>query len=268
MEQRAVDLYNQGYWYYTGKNDYPRDPMKGFALFQQAAQLGSSEAMNYLGLIHEEGKLTPKDLKAAAQWYYKALQVDPDNACAANNLGNAFLHGTGVAVNVDKAYKLLLHAEGLTREEKCAPYAKSCFGLGLIMMNHLKDYIKAYEYFKSAAYCEGIPAAWHNMGFLLENHLLPAGVNSAYMTRDEIQLERRKQAWAYYLEAAKKNFAPSMDALGRLDLIYQDKAAARQWFLKAAQLGYEPSQKRLKTLNSAEKASNLANGLWDLSNWL
>ena len=77
----------------------PQDAAKALPLLQQAAELGESDALAYLGAAFMEGWAVAKDeAKAVA---YLRLAARRDHADALNDLAAALASGTGT--NVDKA---------------------------------------------------------------------------------------------------------------------------------------------------------------------
>lgn len=106
MSREADELYNEGYGYYYGGNDYPLDYDKAFERFTGAANLGNSDAMNYLGVMYQNGRGVGRNTALAADWYYKAIRADNANAYAAYNLGNLYYTGDGVPRDMVKAFEL------------------------------------------------------------------------------------------------------------------------------------------------------------------
>lgn len=244
----ANELYNLGYYHYTGQNGYPFNYEKAYDYFMQAATVGSSAAMNYLGVMYQNGKGVSKNMQAAADWFYKAIKADNGNAYAAHNLGNLYYNGTGVPQDMNKAFQFFEASVNLGLGNTHSVYPNSCYMAGLIMINHFKNQKRAVPFFVDAAKYGNIPEAWHNLGWLCEQGAM-----------DVKRADIPGTAVGFYKEAANLGLAASMDSVGRLYASVQMLNEARPWIEKAASLGYEPSKKRLKSLNIAQGGS-----LWDL----
>lgn len=260
MTQEAINTYNEGYWYYTGANGYPLNYKRAMDKFNAAAQQGVSSAMNYLGLIYLEGKIVKQDYSVAVDWFFKATQTEPVDIHALYNLGRAYYFGWGVAKNIPTA-KEMFERTIAAGKDNSSPYASCCYMLGVIHAEIYKNYKEAYPLFCEAATLGNIPEAWHNIGWLLENHIILSSLKN--YPDNKRTIERDKCARDAYEKAANLGYAASMDALGRLNLKYNQKQTARQWIEKAAKLGFEPAQKRLQLLDSAESGS-----LWKMGSSL
>lgn len=254
MSQDAIEIYNQGYCYYTGTDGYPLNYHKALEYFQKAAELGVSHAMNYLGLIYDSGEIVTQNHKIAVDWFYKAIQADPKNALAAYNLGTMYYNGTGVKKDMAKAYQFCKAAVDLGLGNTHSAYPKSCYLTGCILMEHYNNYQEAYPYFVDAAKYGNIPEAWYNLGWLSEKGVVPMqnpGSNP--------KAARDGMARGFYEEAANLGYPSAMDAVGRIYAAYNMLDEAKPWIEKAASMGYEPAKKRLKMLNIAQGGS-----LWGL----
>lgn len=254
MSQNAIELYNQGYFYYTGTEGYPFSYSKAFECFKQAAELGESNSMNYLGLMYEDGEGVPQNQRIAVDWYYRAIQADSKNAIAAYNLGRMYYNGAGIEADMAKAYQFCKAAVDLGLGNKHSAYPQSCYLTGCIILEYYNNKQEAYPYFVDAAKYGNIPEAWHNLGWLSEEGVVPVKNpgSSPKAARDGM-------ARGFYEEAARLGYVPSMDAVGRLNVSYNMIDEAMPWLEKAASMGYEPSKKRLKMLKVAKSGS-----LWDL----
>lgn len=260
MTQEAINTYNEAYCYYTGTNGYPLNYGRALEKFNAAAQLGVSSAMNYLGVIYLEGKIVKQDYSVATDWFFKAAQTEPVDIHSMYNLGRAYYFGWGVPKNIQTA-KEMFERTIAAGKDKSSPYANCCYMLGVIHTEIYKNYKEAYPLFCEAATSGNIPEAWHNIGWLLENHITLSSLKN-YPERERT-VERDKCARDAYEKAANLGYAASMDALGRLNLKYNQKQTARQWIEKAAKLGFEPAQKRLRLLDSTEGGS-----LWEMGSSL
>lgn len=251
MSNEAVDIYNQGYYYYTGSEGFPLNYNKAFEYFQKAADLGVSDAMNYLGVFYESGEIVQKNIELAIDWFYRAIQADPENAHAMFNLGCIYYSGNGVAQDIEKAYRFFKASADLGSDSMDSVYPESCLYIGLILMNDYKNGQEAYPYFLDAAEYGNYPEAWHNLGWLSEQGAIP--LDNPGRNADA---KRDSMARRFYEKAAELGFAQSMDSLGRLYVKYQMRPEGMQWIEKAASMGYEPAKKRLRLLSSKS--------IWDL----
>ncbi|EFB2829522.1 tetratricopeptide repeat protein [Escherichia sp. 93.0816] len=81
----------------------PKDMKKAFKLYQNAAELGNTNAQVDLGDMYYFGKETIQSYEKADYWYEKA--ANKNNATAQMYLGYTYLNGKGVALNYSKARK-------------------------------------------------------------------------------------------------------------------------------------------------------------------
>ena len=253
MNQEVIDIYNKGYFFYTGTNGFDKDIKQAIKYFEKAAQLGYADAMNYLGLIYENGNGVPKSYQLASLWYIKAINADNKNPFASYNLARMYYNGTGVRKNLDRAYVYAHSSVLLGLGNTNSIYPKSCYLTGLILMEYYKKYRRAVLYFYDAAKYGKIPEAYHNLGFLAQNGAFPVKIYGG-----KTQAHFDGVAHYFFEEAAKLGFLPSMDETGRLYLKYQDFSKGRYWIEKAAAKGYEPSKKRLKCLKFMDIMSNIS----------
>ena len=97
-----------GECYLYGHVGCPQDAAKALPLLQQAAELGESDALAYLGAAFMEGWAVAKDeAKAVA---YLRLAARRDHADALNDLAAALASGTGTTVDKAQAAKLFQRA--------------------------------------------------------------------------------------------------------------------------------------------------------------
>ncbi len=254
MAENAIEIYNQGYYYYTGKEGYPLNYNKALQCFQKAAELGVSAAMNYMGLFYERGELVNQNSRLAVDWFYRALQADSGNAHAAYNLARMYYNGIGVAKDMVKAYEFSKATVDLGLGNTHSVYPQSCYLTGCILIEHYNNYNEAYPYFIDAAKYGDIPEAWYNLGWLSEKGVVPVKNPGS-----DAKAARDGMARDFYEEAAKKGMPEAMDSIGRLYAAYNMLKEARPYIEKAASMGYEPAKKRLKMLSVAEGGS-----LWNL----
>lgn len=242
------ELYNLGYYHFTGTNGYPFNYAKAYDYFLQAAELGYSPAMNYMGVMFDQGKGVTQNIQSAVAWFYKALEFDNKNVFAAYNLGVLQFTGRGLPKNMDEAFKcfdIVLKSAKKTKNS-AHPYPLSCYYTGVIMMNHYKNKKRAVCFFSDAANYGNIPEAWHNLGWLCESGAMNDSLKSSEITGTAI---------GFYEKAANLGYIQSMDSVGRLYYLVGMKNEGKFWIEKAAAKGYEPAKKRLKTMKVAESGS-------------
>lgn len=244
MSQESVELYNQGYWYYTGTNGFPLNYNKALDFFKKAAVLGNTDAMNYLGVMYQYGKNVIKNTSIAADWYYKAIQADNGNAYAAHNLGGLYYHGDGVPKDMVKAFHFYKAAVDLGLGNITSVYPQSCYMTGVIAMQYYKNNKAAVPYFVDAAKYGNIPEAWHNLGWLCEQ-------GAMNVEKDKVAAT----ALGFYENAAELGLAQSMDAVGRIYFSVGMTNEARDWLSRAVAKGYGPAKKRLKLINASQSGS-------------
>jgi TPR repeat protein len=68
-----------GILYLDGRG-VPRSPQEALKLFQQAAKLGQSLAMNNIGSMYENGTGVPRDRNEAARWYRQGAALGEETA--------------------------------------------------------------------------------------------------------------------------------------------------------------------------------------------
>lgn len=248
MERDAVDIYNQGYYYYTGSEGYPLNYNKAMRYFQEAAELGFSEAMNYLGIIYENGEIVAQNYNQAFEWFFRAVQADPKNANATFNLARMYYEGKGVERNMVQAHRWFNTSVELGTDNTEPIYIQSCFMTGCILSEFYKNYEEAYPYFIEAAQYGNMSEAWFNLGWLTEQGIVPEGCSYTKAEIDQIACEM-------YEQAAQQGDVSAMDSAGRIYASYNMYDEARPWIERAASLGYEPAKKRLKMLNVAQSGS-------------
>ena len=105
----AKAQYYAGEIYYQGKL-VPRDIALAADWFSKAAAQGSPEAMNRIGEMWAAGMNGAPDSKEAANWYHKAAAKGL--AAAQYNLGLCYAKGNGVPANSVEAWKWLQLANG------------------------------------------------------------------------------------------------------------------------------------------------------------
>jgi TPR repeat protein len=98
---------NLGVCYKNGQG-VPKDMTKAAEWFEKAANLGHAVAMNGLGYCYLNGNGKPKDQAKAVEWFNKAINAG--NASAIDSLGECYRDGTGVKQDFAKAEQLFNEA--------------------------------------------------------------------------------------------------------------------------------------------------------------
>ena len=235
MENRAIELYNEGYRYYTATDGYPLNYRRAYEYFKQSADLGYGDAINYLGCMHLDGVGVEKNSSVAVEWFKKGVQAQ--NHWAMYNLGRLYALGEGVPQNEKLALELFKKSYALGKNPK------SAYFVGCDLMEK-KDYLEAAKLFQLSANHTNLPEAWHNLGILFKNRNISRNGES-----------HLQSAYNCFIKAANQGFAQSMYECGRTLAIArgdtQDKDA-KVWYQRAADAGYAPAKKLLKALNIAK----------------
>ena len=234
----SVELYNEGYCYYTGTNMYPLNYQRAFEYFSQAAEMGYAEAMNYLGVIYDKGQLGKRNITLALEWYKKAANAGSPFAMV--TLAIYYNEGKVLPRSPEKALALYKKAYSVDQNPHAGYY------IACELMEE-KKYIEAAKLFKQSGEKGNIPEAWHNLAYLIANH----GI------RLDKGADPRLQAALMYEKAAKLGYTPSMFnyAITVMQIAGGPNKEALKWLNKAAEMGYEPAKKRLKLLDFASSGS-------------
>lgn len=186
LTQIAKKLYEEA--------EVAQDYAKAFQLFNEAAELGDSEAQKYLGICYFSGNGTHQDFDLAISHLTKASEAgDPDAQCflatlysnlfdpplyeealkwyqiaaegnypeAQTNLGIFYLKGSGTEQNMDKALYWIEKAAQVDY-----PYAVYLIGLFYYSgIGYEKDIASAISWFEKAVNL-GFPDAKYRLGFL------------------------------------------------------------------------------------------------------
>ncbi|MEO6301364.1 MAG: tetratricopeptide repeat protein, partial [Paracoccaceae bacterium] len=96
----APALVAYGDFYRRGQG-VEKDPARAIPYYQQAATLGSSDAMNLVGLAYLRGEGVARNAQVGLDWLTRAN--DAGNPYAAFQLGRAFLKGDAVEMDRTKA---------------------------------------------------------------------------------------------------------------------------------------------------------------------
>ncbi len=208
-----------------------KDYKKAAELYQQAADVGNTDAKFLLGLLYERGVGVTQDYKRAAELYQQAANAG--NADAMDGLGWLYEAGEGVEQDYKKAAELYQQAAN-------AGNADAMDGLGRLYEageGVEQDYKKAAEWYQKAAEA-GNAAAMNNLGALYGSG---NGVEQNY-----------KKALKWYQKAAEAGDAAAMCNLGGLYLkgngADQNYEKAAEWYQKAAEAGSAAAMNNLGVL--------------------
>jgi TPR repeat protein len=189
---------------------------------KQAADNGSTEAADSLGLMAEYGLGAHPDCKAAKKWFERGVKGNSSNAM--DHMGLLFEHGCGVKLDNGEAKRWFERAANLGNSD-------AMNNLGWMYANDLgvgTNYAKAMAYFReAAAYQNG--DAMNNIGWLYQKGL---GVAKPDL----------REANEWFRKAAKANSTLGMNSLGYAyeqgsGLPNRDYRKAMEWFQKAARAG-------------------------------
>lgn len=247
-EDNPVGYFYMG-WEYIKNSKY----LKAKEFYLKAANLGNSQAMNALGILNQNGRGVPVDIKQALDWYRKSaslgnayaparladyyfndqtLNIDSalhwnliaihnGNRSACTRLGIAYEIGDHLPVNKEKARYYFEQSilEGDTLAEQCLVQSHIPFNAV-----SKADSLKSFDIIKIGAE-KGFEGAQYELGRLILDGTFP---------------DDNENAGKYWLEraAAKDN----IQALCKLGRYYQfnknDSLEAKHYFLRAAGLGY------------------------------
>lgn len=249
MSQNGQTLYEEAYSYYTGTSDHPLNHRKALELFQQAATMGHSNAMIYLGSIYEEGIVISENLRTAVEWYAKAVQADSKNAFASYKLAYMKYYGRGTSADAAAAYKLAKASVDLCSEDTTSIYPKSCYLTGCILAEAYNNLKGAYPYFLDAAKCGNDSDAWNWLGYLSEQGVVP--IKDPASSPVVAQLAT---AEGFYEKGAQLGNVAAMENLGRVYHILSMQYGldmfdnCKYWYEKAVANGSESAKPKLKAL--------------------
>ncbi|KAF9174953.1 hypothetical protein BGX21_008373 [Mortierella sp. AD011] len=144
-EKSADDYLKQGLDYYLGENGRPLDYPKAKELFLKAADLGNTDALNYLGLIYDNGFGVTKDIRRPGS-------------------GNMYKRGDGAARDYSKAIELF-------KKPAVQEYGPAMSALGMMYRDGLsvtQDYTIAVQLFHMAILAKDV-AAMNSLGLMHQN---------------------------------------------------------------------------------------------------
>lgn len=79
-DKEAINLYNQGVKYYTGKNGTDKNDVKAADFFKKSAELGYAQAQYWLGRCYYYGVGVTKNYQEAISWFSKAAEQNNNDA--------------------------------------------------------------------------------------------------------------------------------------------------------------------------------------------
>ena len=264
--QEDVDLLTRwGKGLFAGTSQHKPDITLSFACLQRAIQLGSQEALSFVG-SYGAGLIDQKQapVEVAVKWY--RIAAEQGNVDAQINMGNAYSRGQGVEQDDAKAMAWYLKAA-----EQGAPRAQWFLGNRYRSGQSVEqDLGKALEWYGKAAE-QGYAPAQRNLGHMYrdgqgverdygkafewyvkaaEQGDVYAQINMGGMYRDGRGVgQDYAKACEWYAKAAEQGYAPAQRNLGNMYLdghgVEQNYGKAREWYTKAAEQGYAPAQRNL-----------------------
>lgn len=134
-----------GQLHYQGAHGYAQDYAAAARYFEQAANAGDAQAMQFLGEMYANGRGVKQDNDTARSYYERA--VDKKNPTAIAGLGLLYKLGQGVPKNEKKAFELFKQAADMEDVDGHLHLANQYFdGLGT-----KRDYRMAIRFYSLAA---------------------------------------------------------------------------------------------------------------------
>ena len=226
--------------YYKGLS-VEQNQEKAVALIKQAATNGYSEAQTIIG----NEALKNEDFSTAAVWLKKAAEQEDPSAMIL--LSNLFYSGKGVAQSTEKTFYWIKRAA-----ETGSPNAT--FKLGVCYIQGIgtpQDQQKAIELFRHAA------LAGHNEALGFFSKEAEGGNADAQLVMAQFfeNHDGRREAFNYYLQAARNNNSPAQNKLAETYLaepLPEDIATEiRAWMEKNAASGDTTAQCQLARIYSS-----------------
>jgi len=225
--------------------------------YELAANNGSTEAMNILGVMHFKAA----EYQTACQWFELAIKENNDPG-ALTNLGKMYSEGLGVEQNHNKAISLYREAAEAGENEAMFCLGECYYhGLGVIADNG-----KEIEWFTKAAEANNVEAFFrlgklYNRGWGVEKNKAKA-------------MEWYRKVIEYYETSAKSG---DIYAINQIAEVYckhlKEYDTAVTWYTEAAKLGNDKTatykiaeiyDEKIGDIESAiewyEKAADLGNG--------
>jgi len=195
--EKAETLCGEAHGFLKGAETSAKEGQQALALFRQAAQLGSADAMKELGLMYSLGNGVVKDQDTAVVWFRQA--AERGSAEAIFNLGVAYENGEGIGKDVGEAARCYKRSAELGW-----PEAMSAYGLCLATGLGLKqDHKVAVQWMRKAAEKGQGPAMY--------------GLGVAY-SKGEGVVADKSQAMVWFRKAAELDVQEAKDELDKLVL--------------------------------------------------
>lgn len=182
--------------------------VEGYALYEQAAELGDSNAQFEMGTAITFGKID-RPLSDGIKWL--ELAVKNNHIKAINNLAICYQQGKGVEKDLKKAFSL--YSLAVSKGDAMAEFNVGqayYFGLGVV-----RNLSKALECVERAAEA-GCVNAYYMLGQIYEN---------GEKTNDLEIVQDVDTAMAWYTKAAEKDYQPAIESLERLQQSFDESPA-------------------------------------------
>jgi TPR repeat protein len=120
---------------------------EAFRLASRAADCGSTDGLNCLGVLYADGLGVPKDIKRAAEYYKSAAEAG--NPVAQEVLGRCYFYGSGMEEDYSRAYYWLVKSTESDRVQMTSAHKTLglCYFFG---MGAPQDYARAKMSFEAA----------------------------------------------------------------------------------------------------------------------
>ena len=167
-------------WHYGGNGDTQRDQAKYIYWTKRSAELGDSDGMYNLGVMHVRGDLGRVDVHAANQLWQRA--ADMGNPAAMANLALSHLKGNGLPANTQIALSWM-------KKSALCDMPKGMFSVGQFYqfgMGTPIDMVEALAWFLLAA--QRFPQAAESMDFVSAK-LTPLQKAQAHRRAEVIRME-------------------------------------------------------------------------------
>lgn len=227
-------------WYLSwatrrGSNGLRADAIQALEWLRRAADHGNRDAQFDYAYVHDHGVANAPRNRSIALKYY-ALAAESGHSMGLNNMGDAYLNGTGL----DRDY-----AKALEYFQKAADMGEGLAYANLGWMWYTgrgvpKDLAKAKSFFLKAAE-QHLPWAEHMLGQMAEDDGLSG---QTHVGNYELAAE-------WYTRAANHGFVKAMLDLANLYNVGKlgyDYEKAAEWYRKAAEAGSIPGMMELADL--------------------
>ncbi len=221
--------YKQGLNYYYGTGGKPQDDKKAFQYFSSAAELDDVRALNYLGIMYQNGRGVPVDLEKAFVYYQ--FVAEKRDKIGEYNLAWMLANGKGTTKNIPMA---LAYYERSAKQG----YSGASYNLGWMYYygeDVPEDYEAALKWFRLAA-TDGNAGAQNYLGLMYQNghgvtqdyqeakswfekavaqRYMYAEYNLAYLYENGLGVSKDlKKALSLYLRSARQNYEAAQVVVG------------------------------------------------------